>query len=885
MSLFRRVGSAVNLWFRRNEVESDLDAEVRSFFDSMVERYREQGLSEEEARRLARLNFSSADQVKERVRDARSGEAIASFARDAKYSLRLLRKAPAFALVTILTLALGIAANTTVFSIVSRFVLRPAPVGDPDRLMALHTSDRGECCNAFAWPLFIDLREQTNAFSGVAAYYDLVPASISGTGEPERVWGQATTSNFFDVAQLRMTLGRGFAKDEENLPVVVLGHALWENRFDSDPNITGKAITLSGRPFTVIGVAPASFHSIDQILNCQFWVPLSNIDQLLPNTSNWQSRFYHWVNLIGRLKPNVTSSLAAAELDVLARRFSKAHPESEKDLGFRFERAGSLPPRDKTAVLMFLAALSMVATLVLCIACANVTNMFLSQSAGRQREMAVRLALGATRRHLLRQMVIESTLLALAGGLVGIALSLWATQALAAFHVPAPVPLDLSVRVDWRVLLYAFALSLMTGVFFGLAPAWTVVRPLMANRIKGEDMLARPGRPWSFRNVLVVAQIAMSIVLLCATGLFLRSLQNASQIDIGFASRGILMMAIDPRLNGYSPERTTQFLNQLLERVSALPGVTSATYTDSVPLSGGNRSDGFHAEGKRDSSIPDANTELYMTGPGYFETIGTPLIAGHELANEQARSVKVAVVNQTLAERLFKNENPIGQRVTGPAATYQIVGVVKNIKSRFLGEDFRPVLYRSLTQDIASDPSYTGYRILVRFTRDPGPLAQAVRREIHALDPTLAIFDAETMQEHLRDALFLPRLAGTLFGVFGFIGLTLAAIGLYGVMNSWVSRRTREIGIRLALGAGIGKVQWLIVRQGMMLTFVAIVPGLMTAWVLSRFLASVLYGIPPHDPLTFALVPVFLAAIALIACWIPARRAAGKEPLNALHYE
>ena len=823
--------------------------------------------------------------MKEEVRDARTGAALASLARELKYALRTIAKTPVFAVVTVLTLALGIGANSTIFSIVSRFVLHAPPVGHPGTLMELHTTHEHEkCCNNFTWPLFVDVREQAKSFSGVAAYYELVPASMGGAGEPERVWGQAASANYFDVTQLGMTVGRGFSKEEENASVVVLGNRLWRRRFGADTAIAGKTVTLSGHPFTVIGVAPPGFRGLDLILDGQFWVPLGNLDQLLPNTSNRQSRFYHWLNVAGRLRPGMTQTQAAAELSVLAERFAKAHPESEKGGGFRFEPAGSLPPRDKASVLLFLAALALVAILVFCIACANVANIFLAHAAARQREMAVRLALGATRRHLLNQLLTESVLLALGGGLLGAALSFWATQGLAAFRFPAPVPLDLNVSVDGKVLLYTFFLSVAAGILFGLVPAWSVVRPLIANGLKGEDVLARPGRVWSLRNVLVVSQIAMSLVLLCSTGLFLRSLKNASEIDAGFRSSGVLMMSVDPRLHGYAPEHTTQFLTQLRQRVAALPGVASAAYTDTVPLSGGNRSDGFQVEGLP-ASAGDTGVELYMAGPGYFDTIGIPRIAGRDFGNEKPTGPRVAIVNQAFAQRFFKQESPLGRRVSGGGRTYQIVGVVKNIKSRFIGEDTRPVLYRSLAQDIAADPAFAGYSLLVRYTHDPGPLATAVRREIHALDPTLAIFNTRTMQEHLRDALFLPRLAATLFGVFGFIGLSLATVGLYGVMNYWVSQRTREIGIRLALGAQTGAVQRLIIRQGMALTLAAIAPGLAAAWALTKLFTSILYGVPEHDTAIFTAVPLLLAAVALFTCWLPSRRAAGAEPLITLRHE
>lgn len=434
--------------------------------------------------------------------------------------------------------------------------------------------------------MYTDLR-QAKSFSGVAAYHELIPASIGGTGDPERVWGQATTSNFFDVAQLRMALGCGFINDDERLPVVVLGYSLWQRRFGADPAIAGQAVMLSGRPFTVVGVAPPSFRGLDQILYIQFWVPLHNIDQLLPHTSNFDSRNYNWLAVAGRLRPGVTRTQAAAELNVIARRLAQAYPDAEKDRGFRFEQAGSLPPKERSFVMMFLATLTVVALLVLCIACANVANLLLAQASGRQREMAVRRALGATRGQLLRQMLTESVMLALGGGLLGVAFSLWATFAISALPLPVPVPLDLRVGVDWRTLLYRFALSVGTGLLLGLAPAAAATRPILANALKGEDSLARLGSRWTLRNVLVVSQIAMSLVLLCATGLFLRSLQSAAGMDLGFRSSGVLMMSVDPRLNGYAAQRITQFLTELRQRVAALPGVASAASTDVVPLSGG----------------------------------------------------------------------------------------------------------------------------------------------------------------------------------------------------------------------------------------------------------------------------------------------------------
>ena len=688
-----------------------------------------------------------------------------------------------------------------------------------------------------------------------------------------------------------MTVGRGFLQSEEQNQVIVLSHRLWQRRFASDPLIAGKTVTLSGHPYTVVGVAPAGFRGIDLILDSEFWVPLGHVTDLVTNLQDRDSRNMHWLQVIARLKPGVSRSEAAAELSTLAQRLATAYPATDKGNNFRFEQAGSLPPRDKSSVLLFLAALSIVVLLVLAIACANVANLLLAQTIGRQKEMAVRLALGATRYRILRQMVLESVLLALAGGGLGILLSLWTTQALSSFRLPAPVPLDLTLSVDWRVIAYTFVLSVGAGLIFGITPAWAASHPMLSNALKGEDPFARPGRRVTLRSILIVTQIAMCVVLLSATGLFLRSLQEAARIDIGFRTNGIVSLQVDPRVNGYSAERTVQFLATARQRVAALPGVISVVTTDSIPLNGGNRSDSFHAVVKPKSSnsapgLPDPAVELYMVTPGYFDVMGIPRLAGRDFTSEAAtNSPKVAVVNQAFAQRIFGSENPIGQSVSGGGVTYQIIGVVANIKTRSIGEETRPVLFRSLDQTVASDPAFMGYTFVVRSGGNSAEIVSAARNQIRALDPAMAVYNIQTMQEHLRDAFFLPRLAATLFGVFGAIGLILAAVGLYGVMSYSVSRRTREIGIRMALGAQASQVQQLIVRQALFLTAIAVVIGLPAAFALAKLFTSVLYGIHSDDPVTFAVVPVFLAVVALSACWLPARRAARVDPQIVLRCE
>jgi predicted permease len=409
---------------------------------------------------------------------------------------------------------------------------------------------------------------------------------------------------------------------------------------------------------------------------------------------------------------------------------------------------------------------------------------------------------------------------------------------------------------------------------------------LLANALKGEDALIRLGRRISLRNLLVIAQIAMSVILLCVTGLFLRSLQSASTIDIGFRTDKILMMSVDPSVHGYPPERTVAFLTQLQQRVAALPGVVSAVATDFVPLSGGGRSDGFRIPGSPESPSSYVNTTLFMATPGYFDTLGIPRIAGSDFGAETATSTMVGIVNKAFVQQVLGGRNPIGVQVSGAGVLYRIIGVVGNVKAKTIGEGTRPILYRSLKQTVAGDPSsMVGYTLLVRTAGSPTSLSQAVRGQIHLLDRSMAIYNEQTMQEHIQAAYFLPHLAASLFGTFGFIGLVLAAVGLYGVMSYSVSRRTREIGIRMALGAKPGTVERLVLRQGLILTLIAVALGWPAAWMLAKMASSFLYGIQPHDALTFALVPPFLAVIALAACYIPARRAAQIEPMQALRTE
>lgn len=860
----------------RSEINDDMEEELRSHIQNRADDLERSGMARAEAERRARIEFGGFQRFREECHDTAGGTWLESMVRDLRFSLRTLRKRPAATLIVILSIALGIGANATIFAMVSRFVLRPAPVGDPATLAAVNP-DSG--VGSFSWPLYSDLREQAKSFSGLAGYFPLLPASMGGKGEPEHVWGQAVTANFFDVAELRMLRGRGFTKNEEREPVAVLSAGLWRRRFEGDPAIVGKSVTISGQAYTVVGIAPASFHGIDQLIYAEFWVPLGGAERLIPGIND---RNVSAVWIVGRLRSGVTRAQAAAEMNLLAQHLAARYPEVSSHHTFVLSEAGILPPSTQRPILIFLTALLTVALLVLAIAAFNAANLLLAQAVGRQREMAVRLALGAGRGRLRRQMLIDSVLLGLGGGAAGVVLSLWATWGLSSFRLPMPLPIDLSIGLDWRVLVGSFALSVLSGLLLGAGPAWLAGRPMLINALRGEDALARPGRRWTFRNLLTVAQIAMATILLSMTGLFLRSLESAGRIDIGFQPHHLLAMSVDPSLHGYTPEQTFRFLIQVRDRVAALPGVVSAAWTDNPPLSMVGVTDTFHVAGQQSTGNDGVWAQLDVVTPGYFKTIGIAQIAGRDF-EEGSTATNVAIADREFVQRVFGGTNPIGRQVTNGKETWVIAGVVGDVRDT-LGEGPRPALYRTFEQNASSDP-LMGCTLLVRTAGNPNAFRDAARHQIHMLAPALAIYNQETMDEHVRNAFFLPRLAATLFGIVGGMGLVLATIGLYGVVSYGVSRRTREIGIRIAMGAERGGVERLVLRQGLVLSLIAVVLGWPAAWMLAKLSASFLYGIQPHDVLTFTIVPPLLILIALAACWVPARRAASVDPVTALRSE
>ena len=808
---------------------------------------------------------------------------------DVRYAIRTLVKAPGFTVVIIISIALGIAANATVFSVANGLLWGVLPVKDPGRMVMF---SEGE---SFSYPDYMDYRDQTaDVFEGgVAAHFPLIPASFAGTGEPERVWGQVVSGNYFSILGVNMALGRPILPEEDQVVgrdhVVVLSHSLWQRRFGADAGILGRGVVMNGQHYTVVGVAPVGFYGTDRGIVSDFWVPLAMAEEIMPDLAvdggGRTKRDNQWLTLNARLKPGISRAKAVAVVNVVKKRMDDTYRKDEKRHDtVTLQNAGGLIAGSETPAFSLMAVLMIVVGLVLMVACANVANLLLARATGRQKEIAIRLAMGASRRQLIRQLLTESFLLALGGAGVGFLLASGAARAISNFQLPLPFPVVFDFNVDMRVAAFTVGLSLVTALLFGLVPALRATRPDLVGALKdGSAVFGRAGRT-GMRNALVVVQVALSLVLLTTAGLFLRSLGNASSIDIGFKPDNILVMTVDPKLHNYAREKTVQFMSQLRDRVSALPGVRSVSFVDTLPLSIGGTSFDFNVDAAKDRPEQSANANVYSVSSGYFQTMSIPLLRGRDF-DPQTDHQSVAIINETMAGHLFPNQDPIGRVMSAPKNSYTVIGVARNSKSRFLSEG--PVNCAYLFLDAAPEKavSFFGISTIVKTSVNPQGLARSIRDQIAMLDPNMAVFNTETMQEHVSKSLLLPRISALLLGTFGAVGLSLAAIGLYGVMSYSVRRRTREIGIRMALGARPSTVQRMVLGQGLALTGVGLAIGLGIALGLGRFTASLLYGISGTDLLTFVTVPAVLLAAAIVAIVVPAFRAAHVEPTTALRYE
>jgi predicted permease len=882
VSLFRNL-------LRKDTVEQALDDELRSSVELLTQEKINDGFSPAEARRQALMELGGVEQVKEEVRSIRAGRLLEDFAKDVRYAFRTLAKSPGSTAVIVISVALGIAANATVFSIADGLLWGVLPVKDPGRMVMFSEG------KSFSYPDYLDYQEQTTDIfeGGVAAHFPLIPASIGGTGEPERIWGQVVSGNYFSILGVNMALGRPILPEEDRVMggdhVVVLSHSLWQRRFGADAGVVGRDVVLNGQRYTVVGVAPAGFHGSVRGIVSEFWVPLSMVDAIMPDLTTpgggSTKRDNSWLLLDARLKPGVSRAQAVVAVNLVKKRLDDAYRKDEKHHdAITLQTAGGLIGGSVSPAYALMSVLTVVVALVLFVACANVANLLLARATGRQKEIGIRLAIGAGRGRLVRQLLTESFLLALAGASVGFLLAAGAAHAVSRFRLPAPVPVVFDFNVDMHVAVFTIGLSLVTALLFGLVPALQATRPDLVGALKeGSAVSGRAGRS-GMRNTLVIVQVALSLVLLTAAGLFLRSLRNASSINIGFKPDNLLVMRVDPRIHNYSPERTMQFLSQLRDRVSALPGVRSVSFVNLVPLSLAGNGRDFDVDATKDRSAQSVNADVYDVSSGYFQTMGIPLLSGRDF-DPQGKNQNVAIINGTMADHLFPNQDPIGRLVRADKASYTVIGVVRNSKSRTVGEGPVNCAYLFLDAAPGKSGSFFGISTLVKTSVDPRRLDRPVRAQIAALDPNMAVFNTETMQEHLSESLLLPRISAWLLGSFGAVGLTLGAIGLYGVMSYSVRRRTHEIGVRMALGARPGAVQAMVLRQGLALTSVGLAIGLSIAVAIGRLSAGLLYGISGTDVITFLVVPTVLVAAALVAIVLPARRAAKVDPIVALRNE
>jgi predicted permease len=791
----------------------------------------------------------------------------------------------------VITLALGIGANTAIFSLVNAVLLRSLPVERPDEVVSVAMRGKDDSMSAFSYPNYRDFRDRNEALSGLLVYR-FVPLSLSRSGANERVWGFEVSGNYFDVLGVKAIKGRTFLPEEDKTPlshpVAVVSYESWQRRFGGDPDLVGKDVLLNNHQFKVIGIAPEGFKGTEVVYTPEIWLPASMMAWVEPGADWLDDRNTQNFFAIGRLKPGVDARQAEASLNLLAQQLGKEYPDTNEGQSIRVVPPGFILPDLRGAVVNFTWVLMAAVALVLLVTCTNLAGLMLARATDRRREIAIRLAMGANRWRLIRQLLTESVLLACVGGVAGVLLAIWIIQLLLAFKPPIDFPLAIDVSVDWRVLLFSLSVSLVAGAIFGLAPALQATRPGLTQALRETSAQGGAGRT-RLRSVLVVAQIAISLVVLISAGLVVRTLLQLQTMNPGFEPQNALTMSFDLGLQGYDRQRGQQFYRQLVERVHALPGVKAAAVSSYIPLSLNYNSRNIFVEGQpaeRGENVPLAMNS--SAGPRYFETMRTPLVHGREFTDQDQEGAElVAVVNETFVQRLLAGVNSsseaIGKRISFGSAGgpfIRIVGVARAGKYFNIAEDPRPFIWTPIAQDYSTNGILT-----VRTEGNPEPLIAVVRREVQALDPNLPLFDVKTLSEHMRFALFPARIAATVLGVFGLVALLLSAIGIYGITSYTVAQRTHEIGIRLALGAQLSDVLSLVLRHGLKLTIIGAAIGLCGAYLATRAITSVLYGVSATDPLTFGAVSVLLIGVALVACYVPSRRATKVDPLVALRYE
>lgn len=897
---------------RPHDQDQDLRDQIRTHLEEATEDYLRQGLSPAEARRAASLSFGSVVQVEESVRDAR-GRWPQDLSKDLTYGLRMLRRNPVFATVAVLSLAVGIGANSAIFGIVNSLLLRPRPVSHPEQLVELYTGDRQHPYETTSYPSYVEFRDRNQVFTGLAAH-GIRQFKLGDANQVEPVWGEAVSANYFDVLGVQLLEGRMSVAEDDRVPgrdpVVVIGYALWQRRFNADRTVLGQTVTLNGQKLTVVGIAPPQYTGMMRGLASEVWVPMMMLPLLEPTRGEGLlSRYARWLTLVGRLQPDTTFEQAQARFELLSLEMQATHPEewkSREDSGEIRELFVSVLPESATRVhpsmrsgaYALVALLVVIVNVVLLIACINLASMLLARAVVRRREMAVRLALGASRWRIVRQLLAESLLLSLIGGVVGGALAVWLLDVMLAFvpALPEGIRVAVDLHFDWRVLLYTLGFSTATGVLFGLAPALQSSKTDVSAVLKDDSSaFAGSQRKSRIRAALVVTQVAFSLLLLIGAGLVLRSLEKVRPTRLGFPSDDIVVAPLSLDETRYDRGKSQEFYRQLSERVAALPGVRAVSLVEGMP-------GGFLSRSRRTTEIegyqPDAGESLEIdssfVGPRYFTHMQVPLVQGRDFDERDRDGAPcVAIVNEAFGQRYFPTSgSPLGRHLAkfgseSEKELCEIVGVVRDDAWQSLQKELRPFYWLALYQS-----HRTGMSLLVSTDGRPANQVNPVRRTIQALDPLMAVNDVQTLADYFSATAYPFRVLGIVLGGCGLMALLLATVGVYGVVAYSIAQRTREVGIRIALGALQTQILKLVVGQGMALVAWGLVLGLLLSAALTQVLTSslffdteLLFGVSATDSLTFAGVTTLLALVALAACCIPALRATRIDPIRALRCE
>src|SRR5947209_1406442 len=872
--------------FRRRGLEADLDAELRSHLEMAVELNLRKGMSAEDARREALRSFGGVEQTKELYRDQRGLPMIETTLQDLRFGFRMLRRSPGFSILAILCLTLGIGANAAVFSWVEGILFRASTAGTrQERLLAPTGTARGESGPTYiSWPDFVDLQRSCTLFDAFIVT-KIMGTTLTVGDRAERTIGSIVSANYFGAIGLHPILGRGFERGEDSgrnaHPVTVISYQLWRGRFKGDPEIVGKAKRLNGVLPTIVGVAPEEFYGTFVGWGMQFWVPASMEENFEGGGYKLEDRGARWIEAYVRLKPGVTREQAQQEISAVAKRLEADYPDTNRGRGIKLWPLWQTPFNNAGTLLPTLEIMLAVVVFVLLIACANVGNLLLVRSFARRHEMTVRLAIGAGRGRLLKQLLTEGLILSALGAAGGLLVAHWCRHALVLlFPARAGVSMHLPGEIDWRVLALSAGVCLIVTLLIGLVPAIQTSKIDLASALKSDSTGVVGGRGRSrLRSGLVLVQVSLSFVLLVGAGLLMQSLQRIRAASPGFSTRGVLFTAVDLVSAGYDAQRAQYFQDELTERMEALPGVEAAAFARVTPLGYGSYSSTpIAVDGYQPPPEEQPTVEYNAVGPDYFSTMGIALVSGREFARaDDERAALVAVVNETMAAQYWRGRNPIGERVQVKGRWMQVVGVAKDSKYQSVRETPKPFFYVPRRQNFS-----VGAGLYIRTPLRPETIAAALAREVHALDGNLAPYEVITLPEQV-DCSTSPQLvAVTLVGVLGRLALLLAAIGLYAVMSYAVSQSTRELGLRMALGAGTSNLLRLVMSPGLTLTAGGVVLGAAAALGLTRLLGNLLYKVSPRDPLAFGWALVVMTVVSLAACFLPAWRATRTDPARAL---